>query len=228
MNIEELEERIKKGERFFIIYSNNLKQLYINLDDHDRGYTKCIPHLEINEHSKPFNTPRPFPIIIEYTDDNEFILLNTEDKLNILDSEYGTFLDTIQISKSLNINEAVIYVRHMLMRLSENPLAIDIASIKPLDEFTIWEMEEILNNKNLTPKQKKLIEEKKTYLTDLYKKNCKEYNTIITEGHERIHARHLNALRAQQYRERIASNFEEFVKELYEPKPKVKTLKKSN
>lgn len=227
MKIEELEERIKNGERFFVIYSNDLKQLYIDLKDHDTRHTKCIPHLGTNPYVKPFNAPKPFPIIIEYTDDNEFRLLTTKDKLHILNRENGTFLNIIKVDTPLNINEALVYVRNALIALSEEPFAIDIANIKPLEGFRIWEMEELLNNKNLTPKQREMLEERKARLIKIYETFYSDYREIIKRGDENIQARHINDLKAQEYRRKIETNFEEFIQELYEPKPKQKTLKRS-
>lgn len=228
MEVDKLEERIKKGERFFIIYSNDLKQVYINLDNHDENYTKCIPHLEINKYTKPFNAPRPFPILIEYTDDFEFRFVTTKDKLNILNNEELSYLTTIQVEKPLNIYEAFSYVKQAVKLLKESPLAIDIASIKPLDDFTIWEMEEILKNKDLSKNQIKLLEEKKQYLINLYERTYNNYKTIIKQGHERIKEKHLAATKAKLHREKIKNDFNEFIEKLYMEKPKVKTLKKSN
>lgn len=225
MTREELEERIKMGERFFIIYSNDLRQLKINLSDHNDDYTKCIPHLDINEYTKPFSTPRPFPILVEYTDNNQFEIVSTRDKINILDSEEGeTFLSTIKVGNSLKMSIAFTYVKSALAVLSENPLAIPLTSIKSLEGFSTWEMEEILNNKDLTKKQRELIEDKIKYLINLYKNTHDNYRLLIKEGHERVCEQHRAEIRRQLYEQWVRGKFSDFVEELYASRQKGKTL----
>lgn len=227
MTKEELEERIKTGERFFIIYSNDLRQLRIDLSDHNTDYTRCIPHLEKSEYANSFTTTRPFPILIEYTDNNEFEIVGTEDKINTLDSEEGeTFLTTIKIGEKLDMSIAFSYVRSILETLSEHPLAIEITNIKSLDSLSPWEMAEILTNQELTKKQKELIEKIKTHLIIIYKDLLNNYKLIIKEGHQKVREAHSAEIKRQLYIQETKEKFNEFVASLYAPKPKVKTLRR--
>ena len=221
MEITQLESRITNGEKIFMIRSNDLKQLYVNVDNSDNDYTKCIPHLGVNMYVTLFD--KSFPILIRYTDENTFEIIETGDRINIINSDKKSFLDNLVVGRAMDVSVGYNYVKKSLKDLINNPFSLDIRHIKSTDQVSLSEKEMILDNNGMSDEQIEMINLAREKQAKFYERLYNDYEEFISIRDEIIQERHKSFLMQQAINEKVKSNFNDYIKDL----TKVKTLKKS-
>lgn len=224
--IEQLEEKIINGENIFVIYSDDLEQLYIDLENLDKDdFLKCVPHLSINNYGTPCR--KRFPILVKYNDENSFEIILTGHKLNVLYNGKVNFLNTIPIDYLLDYDTSVKYIKESLNELIENPLCVHISNIRLVDNIFTDEKETILKGDGLN-EQSDTINLIIHELSDLYHSFINSLDSRIENRNNNLRERHNSYLKQKAHKEQVNNEFALFIEEMSKKDSKVLSLKKSN